>query len=456
VANSCDATASQKPSLFQFLIRVAVQVLLGLQAVAATAWWWASPGGFPIGHLKFWANAVVPVVIVLAVGFALWSLWTKKQQRISAALAAFAVFSLVGVTTTAILFPHSARRLMLAGVSLVVVQTAFAAHSLCKRPLHWKLLVCGNCMAAMSAAVLVFAQQGPPPETHPLNPTMPALNGVSKTNGRSRIELAQHTTVDSARATVDVHCGKLRIECQPLLTFHDYSPDRCWSILRPRDVPLIAAHKLSVVDRSTNLLGLAYGANAALLVDATDADVLQVEAFCRLQEPVYSHLNTFCELSITGHSRLFLKLSPCADERIEVLPADYPTGRPARMAFVTSDGEFRVVEASDGEKGPFRKLAAGRVDRQTPLTITLSDGEDDVCRIVFDDWVSQAATQLSPTAGWRLPVNAIEFQRHGDNATAPVTIWLTLAATSVGRGWDTVGHAAGVYRNRMRIERIAN
>jgi hypothetical protein len=24
--------------------------------------------------------------------------------------------------------------------------------------------------------------------------------------------------------------------------------------------------------------------------------------------------------------------------------------------------------------------------------------------------------------------------------------------TSVGRGWDSVGHTAGIYRNRMRIE----
>lgn len=435
-------------------MRVSVQVLLGLQAVAAAAWWWASPGGFPIDHLKFWANGVVPVLIDLAVGFALWSLWTRKQPRFSAAMAAFAIFSLVGVTTTVILFPHSARRLMLAGLSLAVVQTAFAAHSLWKRPLHWKLLVCGSCIGAMSALIMVFAQQGPPSDTRPLNPAMPVLGEAEQTNGRSRIELAPYTIVNSARATVDVRCGKLRIDCQPLLSFHDFSPDRCWSIFRPRDVPLFAQHKLSSVVQSTSRISLAYGVDASLHVDANDADVLQIEAFCRFQQPVYSHLNTFCELSISGHSRLFLRFSPCADERIEVLPADYPTGRPARMAFFTSDGEFRVVEASDGEKGPFHTLAAGQVDRQTPLTITLSDGDHDICRIVFDDWVSQSATQLSPTAGWGLPVNAIEFQRHGDNASAPVTIWLTLAATSVGRGWDTVGHGVGVYRNRMRIERI--
>jgi hypothetical protein len=30
--------------------------------------------------------------------------------------------------------------------------------------------------------------------------------------------------------------------------------------------------------------------------------------------------------------------------------------------------------------------------------------------------------------------------------------FVTLAGTSVGRGWDSVGHAPGTYRNRMKIE----
>jgi hypothetical protein len=40
---------------------------------------------------------------------------------------------------------------------------------------------------------------------------------------------------------------------------------------------------------------------------------------------------------------------------------DYPIGRPARFAFVERDRTFRVVEASTGEKGPFRTLARGRL-----------------------------------------------------------------------------------------------
>ena len=84
--------------------------------------------------------------------------------------------------------------------------------------------------------------------------------------------------------------------------------------------------------------------------------------------------------------------------------------------------------------------------------MTLYDNGHAACTIEFDDWADQAGTALSPTAGWGLPVNAIEFSRLGDPLESSAAIWLTLAATSVGRGWDSVGHTAGTYRNRMRIE----
>ena len=68
------------------------------------------------------------------------------------------------------------------------------------------------------------------------------------------------------------------------------------------------------------------------------------------------------------------------------------------------------------------------------------------------DWAAQADTTISPTAGWGVPVNAIEFSLVDDPASSPASIFVTLAATSVGRGWDCVAHNPGTYRNRIRIE----
>ena len=73
-------------------------------------------------------------------------------------------------------------------------------------------------------------------------------------------------------------------------------------------------------------------------------------------------------------------------------------------------------------------------------------------RIVLADWSAQADTTLSPTAGWGVPVNAIEFSLSADAPSSPASIFVTLAATSVGRGWDCVGHRPGTYRNRIRLE----
>ena len=77
-----------------------------------------------------------------------------------------------------------------------------------------------------------------------------------------------------------------------------------------------------------------------------------------------------------------------------------------------------------------------------------------VGRISLADWSAQADTTLSPTAGWGVPVNAIEFSLVSDEPSSPASIFVTLAATSVGRGWDCVGHNPGNYRNRILLEAV--
>ena len=173
-----------------------------------------------------------------------------------------------------------------------------------------------------------------------------------------------------------------------------------------------------------------------------------------MEKLVYSHLNSYCDIEVRGQRRLALEFSPCPGVPVEVRRYDYPVGRPARFAFVDQDRTFRVVEASTGEKGPFRTLARGPLAADQSLTITLIDQGRAVGKITLADWAFQADTTLSPTAGWGVPVNAIEFSLSGDAATSPASIFITLAGTSVGRGWDCVGHNPGNYRNRIRCETI--
>jgi hypothetical protein len=275
------------------------------------------------------------------------------------------------------------------------------------------------------------------------------------------VRLSDEVQVLKAEGEVIVACGHLKLEIAPLLTFESRSPDRCWTILAPAAARLSPRRTLAAEHVAENLAEVSFrytGDTEHLLRvrargERSPSNVLicSINSCTRLDTPVYSHLNTFSAITIRGHRKLALSFSPCNEAHIDVLPADYPVGRPARFAYLDS-GLFRVVEASSGEKGPFRTLGCGPIDTSRWLLVTLWDEDQQVGSIRFDDWTSQASTDLSPTAGWGVPVNAIEFSRMGNGLDSPVQIWLTLAGTSVGRGWHSVGHAAGTYVNQMSVE----
>jgi len=179
---------------------------------------------------------------------------------------------------------------------------------------------------------------------------------------------------------------------------------------------------------------------------------ITLTAFTSLDADVYSHLNHFAEVRITGHSDLRIAFSPAPGFVTPVEPMDYPVGRPTRFGYLDPDGVFHVVEATSAEKGPFHDLAQGPLGTADPLVLTLFDGQEPQCEIAFDTWAAQVGLAPSPTAGWGVSVNAIEIGRAGEVKTAPAVIWASLAATSVGRGWDSVGHRAGTYVNRIRVK----
>ncbi len=179
-----------------------------------------------------------------------------------------------------------------------------------------------------------------------------------------------------------------------------------------------------------------------------------VEANTTLIHTIFSHLNSYCDFEVRGHRRLSLEFSPCPGELIEVRRFDYRFGRPARFAFVKEDKTFRVVEAWSGERDHSTRSRRGRVGPEESLTITLHDQGRALARISLADWSSQTDTTLSPTAGWGVPVNAIEFSLSDDSPSSPASIFVTLASTLVGRGWDCVGHNPGTYRNQIRLEAV--
>ena len=438
--------------------RILYGLLFGIYGLGAALWFAFLPRGFPVGHPRFWVNSALPITVVALTIRGLVALCRKRDALPRALVIGSFFLWLAAVLVGWIVFPVSLRRIapmMCIGV-IAQIRPAYVAWRDLKFSRRW---LAGTSIPAVAVAVLVIlSQRGGTPDTRPLDPPMSDVQGDGHRYGPTdRFRIGRSVLVRPYNEEVRSNCGGLELSIQPLLTFHSRSPDRCWTVFAPWRERVMPDRALLASDRKEGTSRFRYGGTfPAVLTARRDegSGVVRLDASTRLEEPVFSHLNSFCTITVAGADRLFLSFSPCPGESIEVLPFDYPVGRPARLAYLDAGGGFNIVEASSGEKGPFRRLAGGSLRRDEPLTVTLHDGDRPACRITFEDWAAQAGTALSPTAGWGLPVNAIEFSRSEGHSSRNAYIFVTLAGTSVGRGWDSVGHAAGTYRNRMRIETL--
>jgi hypothetical protein len=432
-------------------------LILLLHAAGAVGWWLAMPRGFPLDHPRLWVNQVMPVGVVLVILTALWAARAQRLEVVRMVLLSLAVMWLAAAVSAAWAFSQSRALVWLAPLAIGAV-TLIAAGAPRLRDARWRRwFVAPALAAAVVGALLPWSQRGPDPSTHPVDVAMLDMP-VTATAGLEPpgvLRLSDSVRVQPREGLITQQRDRMLIHVEPVLTFISRSPDRCWTVFaRPADRtgPRRALTAFEADDR--RFLG-AYQDNERhfLRVERQeDIDGAEVEAFSELPAAVYSHLNTYCEITVAGHRRLSIGFSPVSGDRFEALSAGYPVGEPARLAYLDGGGGFHVVEAASAEKGPFTTLASGRMSRGEPLWITLYDDDRPAVVIVLEDWSAQASTGLSPTAGWGLPMNAIEFGRSDARPTAPVSLFITLAGTSVGRGWGSVGHGAGVYRNRMRIE----
>lgn len=420
-------------------------IFLG-HAVVAVMYWNVSPKGFPLDHHRFWLNSVLPLLVIAVACCGL--LRSRVALTLIAGLA-LACGWLGGSLAGRMLFPISSRGFWLLGMLFALAQFTLVGFKLREQETRLIGLAFPALLGVLAGIFSIYAQLPPPASTKPLNLSPPGTEFVTRDNPfRSSNDVF---AFQSSTGEVVARAGQVTIRCNPRLSFDRIAPDGFWSLLAPpsqRDVSLTAQQVIP------NGIPRYVYADDTTVEFKTNVAGKQIDcvSWVRLSEDLYSHLNSFALITISRHRDLSLAFSPCPDAQLKVLPADYPTGRPARIAYVNSKEEFLVVEAASGEKGPFTTLATGKLRRGDPLRMTFFDESRRVATVTCFDWTSQLSTELSPTAGWGLPQNAIEFVRLGDSEDAPVQIFSTLAATSVGRGWETVGHRAGTYRNRIKIE----
>lgn len=366
-------------------------------AVGIAAWLYTPPG-FALTHPRTIVGAVAPAALMLASAFGLICVARRREAFesrlavgaliVSGGLAAVAVYGRAGVFSALVVGPT--------GLALLVV----SRDGVRRRPRRSAAIAL---VMSLVGAATSWALRAPDPSTSPV--------GALPVGGEPTQK-------------IETDCGRLRLRIDPTLTFEDASRSRFCSPFNSDD--------------ARTALG------PAMVISRRDGDALLIDAGRTLKEPVYSHLNRFTLIEVWRAKKLSVRLAP-ESPSIDVLPSDHP------LRFITWDGEnLRAYEARDAEKGPFRALAEHSLRRGSPLSVELLDGGEPQCRVTLLDFTAQASTELSPTAGYGLPQNAIELLASDD---APVQ-WLvfSLAATSVGRGFDTVGHAAGDYRNRIVIE----
>ncbi len=394
------------------------------------------PHGFGLTDIHLWSNTVIPAMSVIATAVVLvrFLFFGSSAVALSTLMAALAGGWLGAVVTGVVLFPSSmplGRCAAAGGVALAFLAVAVWARE------RTTLTLVGLGAGAGLGFVLVLAQRAPAPSTRPLGGTLAEMRG-------------EDTAEEAATGQVVVACGKGKLRLSPLLSFQSRSPDRTWTVLAP-DEP--APHRaLTHYARTPTGFRASYtdDGSSTLVAVKDKAGVLELDAVSKLGHPVYSHLNSWTMIHVSFDATL--SFGPTGPTRFAIEPADYPTGRPAQLAYLAEDLSFRVVRARDAEKGPFTELAKGHLGRDEPLVLEIrprneTDKTDKGCVLVFKDWSAQVSTEPSPTAGWGVPQNSIQFFTRGREGL----ILLTLAETGPGRGWDSVAHAEGTYRNRLNV-----
>lgn len=418
------------------LVFGAAVIVLTIHAGACGAALLFLPRGFPLDSLHAWSSTCIPICVgIVILGALVRFVFTRSSALpVSLVMAAISGGWFAAIVTGHVLFPVSLGLDRLIGPAAIALALATLA---------WATQI--HAAASLGAAVVggalgvieILAQRAPPPSTRPSGGTLAEVRGDA-------------TKDEASTGQVSFPCGKEHIRVRPLLTFESRSPDATWTILAPPDA-FGPQRKLDAFAKEKSGFRARYiDDGQTTLVATKDARGLDIESVSKLSHPIYSHLNAYTTIHIPFEATV--SFSPTGQERFALEPMDYPSGRPAQLAYVGADIVFHVVRASDAEKGPYTELAKGHLGRDEPLTIELrhKDGSFGTCRLTFKDWTSQLSTEPSPTAGWGVPQNSIQFSSRGKEGF----IVLTLAETGPGRGWHSVGHAEGTYKNRLRVDTV--
>jgi hypothetical protein len=425
--------------------------LLRLHAIAFATWWWIMPGGFPISHLKTWSNSILPALGLIACVLALFAAWRGWVAVRAWLLMTLAWAWLYLAITARSEFPSSFRLLCAGPFAAAALIGSLVAVE--RRTHHIRLtpaFVATAMIAGFPGYIFARAQKAGPSGTKPSGAMFADAPEQENPGTASIVQLGDFIDIRPDTGTIEIANGAGVLTVSPLLTFWSRSPDACWTLLaNSRDQ---AGPPRRLLGRGTvaGKVALRYADDGESIVRISTLGGAAIEARSTLPPAVWSHLNTFATLSYRGQNAVSVSFSPCPDHRIHAKPIRPGSERIAEFAYVDRDDVFRIVASRSEEKGPFIESAASPLGRDIPFFVTFFEGDRPIFRVMLKDWSAQCSRMLSPTAGWGVPENAIELLTSGPTT---IDVLFTLAATSVGRGFESVGHAPGTYVNRILVER---
>ena len=433
------------PKQILFIWRIHFSII----SIISLAWGLSAPHGFLVSHPLFWCNTVIPLIIFIFCMISIYAIQKCKTHLFLIIVSSFLVGGFTSLFAAQYLFPETIRpRISLPALIYLFLLTSSLGKNLLNKSI-WIMCAPLNLAMIIISFTVIYSQAGRDAQTTPLNSALPTMHKL-KPIKQTIHQLEPHITANLKTTEFILKHRQATLSIEPLLKFISTSPDRCWTVLAPTKQSIQLSTQTYINDSFPQILRTLYNQSDKtkhILDCHSIQNNLVINAFSLIENDIYSHLNSFCDFTFTSPGKLFISFSPCPKQKIEITQSDYPIGRPARFAYLNEQGLFKVVEATSAEKGPFKTLAEAPIPVDQPFTFSLYADDNLLFIIEMNDCLQQASTQLSPCAGWGIPENAIEFSL----AYQQAYIYTTLSGTSIGRGFQSVGHRSGTYRNQLKI-----
>jgi hypothetical protein len=284
--------------------------ILSIHVLAAVAWYVLMPGGFPLLSGRWLANRGMPIAVgALAAG----GLIARFARNVS--LLRFIAFTVLtswcaATITASLAFPFSLRRFGIAALA-GVAYVAFAYHRSFIRRSFVMIRLRTLLSMGLGTALGVTApltQRAADPSTKPVDQFVPAIDrDLMSLEVSNSIQMDGGTLIRPTLGTVRLRNGARFIEIEPLLTFQSRSPDRFWTIFAPSKYRIGPRRQAESQFVSPAFAQVDYrdGPRGVLQVANEQADgTIEITAWSQLDEAVFSHLNTFCRLIVSGFRSL--------------------------------------------------------------------------------------------------------------------------------------------------------